>query len=320
MQNLWSDIKRINSSNENVSKFVFTTSNAVAEAVLYKYPTYEDRTVICCSTQSGCPVGCRFCGAGDNFVRSLTVNEIVSQPQHLLEQTGVDPSRIQKLQIMFMSMGEPMLNFKNLAAAIRKLHVLYPHAKLLISTSAPRNFPAFEELRQLSVEVPTVGLQFSVHESTDEARKKLIPSPTMTLAEMAIEGYRWFLDTGRRPFFNYCVHDKNNTQEDVERLAYYFEPTVWEATLSVICERDEHIAAANERQRQLTSDFMTKMLMAGFSTRMFDPAGQDDIGGGCGQLWFVQDWMKQHPELAKPSPGNGLPKLHTPRPSCSSLT
>ena len=60
-------VKRIDSSDENVSKYVFDFGNAVAEAVLYKYPTYEDRTVICCSTQSGCPVGCRFCGAGDAF-------------------------------------------------------------------------------------------------------------------------------------------------------------------------------------------------------------------------------------------------------------
>ena len=46
-------VKRIDSSDENVSKYVFDFGNAVAEAVLYKYPTYGDRTVICCSTQSG---------------------------------------------------------------------------------------------------------------------------------------------------------------------------------------------------------------------------------------------------------------------------
>lgn len=77
---MWNDIKRIDSSDENVLKYVFETDNAIAESVLYKYPTYEKRTVICCSTQSGCPVGCRFCGAGDNFVRSLTADEIHHLP------------------------------------------------------------------------------------------------------------------------------------------------------------------------------------------------------------------------------------------------
>jgi|GEM_PF-886626 23S rRNA (adenine2503-C2)-methyltransferase len=310
---MWDNIKKIESSNENVSKFVFTCATGVAEAVLYKYPTYIDRTVICCSTQSGCPVGCRFCGAGDYFVRSFTAEEIVSQPKYLLEATGVDPSKIKKLQIMFMSMGEPMLNYEALAEAIRQLYYLYPHARLLISTSAPRNLKAFEKLQKLSVEVPTIGLQFSVHESTDEARAKLIPTPTFSLTEIANIGDWWAEETGRRPFFNYCVHDKNNTQEDVDRLVRLFDPSVWEATLSVVCERNEHIAAANERQRSLTSDFMEKMLKAGYSTRMFDPAGQDDIGGGCGMLWYVQEWLRNNPDKAKPSKGFGLPKIHTPR-------
>lgn len=309
----WKEIKRIDSSNENVSKFVYTTDNAVAEAVLYKYPTYEERTVICCSTQSGCPVGCRFCGAGDKFVRSLTADEIISQPVHLLRQTGVDPTKIEKLQIMFMSMGEPMLNYDELQTALIALHDEYPQARLLISTSAPRVFHNFMKLATLSKEIQTIGLQFSVHESTDEARKKLIPSPTMTLEEMSAVGLVWSRITGRRPFFNYCVHPDNDKAEDAERLVKWFPPSTWEATISVICERDEHVAAANERQRTLASDFMQKMLYNGYSVRMFDPAGQDDIGGGCGQLWYVQDWMNEHPDLAKPTKGCGLPVRHTPR-------
>jgi 23S rRNA (adenine2503-C2)-methyltransferase len=57
----------IQSTDENVYKYVFEKDNAVAESVLYKYPTFETRTVVFCSTQSGCPIGCRFCGAGDSF-------------------------------------------------------------------------------------------------------------------------------------------------------------------------------------------------------------------------------------------------------------
>lgn len=309
---MFGKIQKIESSDRNVTKFVFESSNAVAEAVLYKYPTYQDRTVICCSTQSGCPVGCRFCGAGDNFVRSLTVDEIVFQPQHLLECTGVHPESIDKLQIMFMSMGEPVLNYTNLAEAMQRLYFMYPNARLLISTSAPRVFENFGKLADLSVKIPTIGLQFSVHESTDEARQRLIPTKTMSLYEISEVGEYWHRVCGRKPFFNYCVHPENNSQDDVDRLYALFNPAVWESTISVICERGEHIAAANERQRQLASDFMSLMLTKGYSTRMFDPAGQDDIGGGCGQLWFVQDWMKKHPLLAKPSRGFGLPIIHTP--------
>lgn len=313
--NPWSNIKEVLSSDENVSKFVFETDDAVAESVLYRYPTYGRRTVICCSTQSGCPVGCRFCGAGDNFVRSLRTEEIVAQPTHLLDRTfeieGIYPEDIERLQIMFMSMGEPMLNQRHLIPALGLLWEKYPNAALLISTSGPD--VNYSGIIEASVNIPTIGLQFSVHESTDEARNELIPfERKLNLEQIAEVGLEWADATGRRPYFNYCVHDANNSDEDVRRLYTLFNPGVWEATISVICERDESIAAANERQRSLAANFMEKMLSVGFSTRMFDPAGQDDIGGGCGQLWFVQDWMQRNAHLSKPSVGAGLPKVHTP--------
>lgn len=300
------------STDKNVSKYVFDFGNAVAEAVLYKYPTYEERTVICCSTQSGCPVGCRFCGAGNNFVRSLISNEIVDQVKYLFGDRKIDPLNIKKLQIMFMSMGEPLLNIGQLSSAIRELYLMYPNAKLLISTSAPR--VDYDDVIELSKEVPTVGLQFSVHESTDEARSKLIPfKAKLSLSEIAEQGIKWSNATGRKPFFNYCAHENNTSDEDANRLLSLFNPEVFEATVSVICENNESVAAANQRQRELANDFMTKLMERGFSVRCFDPAGQDDIGGGCGQLWFVQEWMRNHPELARPSIGNGLPRVHTPK-------
>ena len=304
-------VKRVDSTDENVSKYVFDFGNAVAESVLYKYPTYEERTVICCSTQSGCPVGCRFCGAGDSFVRNLTADEIVTQVQYLFKDRNIDTSKVKKCQIMFMSMGEPLLNFKNLAEAIRRLHVLYPSFALLISTSAPSI--DYTQVNELSKEVPVVGLQFSLHESTDEARNKLIPfKKKLTIEEIAIAGEDWFKATGRQPFFNYCANVHNTSQDDADRIYNQFNPAVWQATISVVCERDESVAAANIRQRKLATDFMEKLNTFGYSTRCFDPAGQDDIGGGCGQLWFVQEWMRNNPILAKPSIGRTIPIVHTP--------
>jgi 23S rRNA (adenine2503-C2)-methyltransferase len=135
----------------------------------------------------------------------------------------------------------------------------------------------------------------------------------LTLDGIRQEGEAWAEATGRRPFFNYCAHEGNSTFEDVERLKAIFKPEIWEATVSVVCEREESVSAANERQRSLAEGFMNLMLSAGFSTRMFDPAGQDDIGGGCGQLWYVQKWMKENPDLAHPSVGRSLPLLHSPR-------
>ncbi len=313
---MWTNIKRIDDEAENVAKFVFTKPDAVVESVLYKYPTYEERTVICCSTQSGCPVGCRFCGTGDFFVRNLTTQEIIEQVVHSISETQTTADKIDKLQIMFMSMGEPLLNLKALIPAMYELYNLYPHARLLISTSGPTvSYNAWENLIQATEDIPTIGLQFSVHESTNEARDKLVPfKAKMTLEEIASYGMDWFLmANGRKPFFNYCAHDGNSSDLDADRITALYHPAFFNATVSVICERNEGMPATNDHQRQLAIDFAAKLVERGYDTRVFDPAGQDTIGGGCGQLWFVQNWMKENPKYAKPTAGFGLPEIHVPQ-------
>jgi 23S rRNA (adenine2503-C2)-methyltransferase len=149
--------------------------------------------------------------------------------------------------------------------------------------------PSFIEL---SKEIDKVGLQFSVHESTDENRSKLIPTKTSTLRQIASLGELWASYVGRKPFYNYCVHEGNNAVEDAERLVDLFDPKVWETTLSVICSKDESVAASIDRQIEVINNFKDALLSRGVSLRVFNPAGQDDIGGGCGQLWYFQEWLK----------------------------
>jgi 23S rRNA (adenine2503-C2)-methyltransferase len=48
------------------------------------------------------------------------------------------------------------------------------------------------------------------------------------------------------------------------------------------------------KELQTIQEFSMEFSRRGYNTRVFDPAGQDDIGGGCGQLWYVQQWMKTH--------------------------
>jgi 23S rRNA (adenine2503-C2)-methyltransferase len=309
---MWQNIQVFQDPKEHVKKYVFKKDDIAVESVLYKYPTYDERTVLCISTMCGCPMGCRFCGTGDYFFRSLSAEEIVGQAEYILSSQidGVDPVSIKKLQIMVMSMGEPAL-VKELAPAFRILYEKYPQAQLLISTSAPD--VDYSWIRELSVEIPTVGLQFSVHESTDNARNALIPfKRKLTLAQIAEEGTKWFEATGRKPFFNYCAHQKNTSDADSLRLLKLFRPTIWEATVSVICERDGDVQAKNEFQRNLAVEFGNKLVELGFNVRVFDPAGQDTIGGGCGQLHYYQTWANEHPELQIKSVGAGLPKIHTP--------
>ena len=88
---------------EHVAKFIFADDKAITEVVAYKY---QNRGVVCFSTMSGCPVGCVFCGTGKKFIRNLTFGEMITQIEIALEWIG----KQDKIQIMAMSMGEPMLN------------------------------------------------------------------------------------------------------------------------------------------------------------------------------------------------------------------
>lgn len=291
------DYKVFESSEKNVWKYVFTREDMVAEAVLYQYEDFYKRTVICCSTMSGCPVGCKFCGTGNKFVRNLTSEEIVTQIGTILidkDITDVDVNG-ERFQIMFMSMGEPLLNWDEVEKAIRRLHLLFPNAELLISTIAPNEPEAIRKMIECSKEISKVGLQFSIHKSTDEKRNRLIPYENkLALQQIRDLGIVWWKETGRHPYLNYCVDGTNNTTEDTERLHNLFSPMIFNFTFSVICSKDESMKSAGFKNLESIRQFEQSFLEKGYNTRIFDPSGQDDIGGGCGQLWYVQQWMKEY--------------------------
>jgi 23S rRNA (adenine2503-C2)-methyltransferase len=281
----------------NVSKYVFAENDYVAETVLYKYGDYYERTVICCSTQSGCPVGCSFCGTGKRFIRNLTDEEIVDQIKTVLYDKDIENvnSRGKRFQIMFMSMGEPMLNWDNVEEAVRRLHTLYPNAELLLSTIGVDDDVAYRGIIQLSKDIDKVGLQFSIHKSNDFDRDKLIPFKNkMSLYKLRDAGMMWWKETGRKPYLNYCIDGINNKHGDFLKLYMMFSPAVFNFTFSVVCSADETMKDAGYKNLDEINKFTQYFIEHGYNTRVFNPDGQDDIGGGCGQLWYVQQWMKEH--------------------------
>ncbi|MDU7030109.1 MAG: hypothetical protein E6357_20795 [Clostridiales bacterium] len=289
--------KKFESSEGNVFKYVFLGDDYVAEAVLYKYGSFYKRAVICCSTMSGCPVGCKFCGTGNKFIRNLNSDEIVDQIETILKDNNILDinSKGERFQIMFMSMGEPMLNFSSVESAIRILNHKYDNAELLLSTVAPDEPKSFSRLLSLSEEISKIGLQFSIHKSDDMQRNKLIPYESKySLSQIRDYGILWWKETGRHPYLNYCIDGKNNTKQDAERLQMLFSPLVFNFTFSVVCSKNENMKEAGFKNLDDIRNFERNFLQKGYNTRIFDPAGQDDIGGGCGQLWYVQQWMKDH--------------------------
>jgi 23S rRNA (adenine2503-C2)-methyltransferase len=78
-----------------------------------------------------------------------------------------------------------------------------------------------------------------------------------------------------------------------------FSPQRFHLTFSVICAKNESVKAAAYRNLDVINAFSQKFLEAGYNVRVFNPAGQDDIGGGCGQLFAVQSWFKGHADKIK---------------------
>ncbi len=289
--------KLFESSEGNVFKYVFTGDDYVAEAVLYKYDNFYKRTVICCSTMSGCPVSCKFCGTGNKFIRNLKAKEIVNQIDTILRDKDIEDinSRGERFQIMFMSMGEPMLNWKEVDEAIIQLNRKYPNADLLLSTIAPNEPASFKELLIHSQMIKKIGLQFSIHKSNDKDRNKLIPyNDKYTLEQIRDYGILWWKETGRHPYLNYCIDGTNNTIKDFENLTKLFSPMVFNFTFSVVCSSNENMKEAGFKNLSIVREFEEKFIQKGYDTRVFNPHGQDDIGGGCGQLWYVQKWIKEN--------------------------
>lgn len=282
----------------NVWKYVFTKEDMVAEAVLYQYENYYKRTVICCSVMSGCPVGCKFCGTGSKFIRNLTAEEIVEQINIVLKDKNLIDDineKCEKLQFMFMSMGEPMLNWDEVEKAIIQLNQKFSNAQLLLSTIGCDDDKTFSKIIRLSKKIDKIGLQFSIHKSNDKERNILIPfKKKMNLQKIRDAGMIWWRETGRNPFLNYCVDGTNNTAKNFEELTNLFSPIVFNFTFSVVCSPDENMKDAAFRNLDVIKRFQDKFLKKGYNVRMFDPAGQDDIGGGCGQLWYVQKWLKSY--------------------------
>lgn len=291
------EVKRFDSSEGNVFKYVFTDDETVLEAVLYRYEDFYKRTVICCSTMSGCPVGCTFCGTGKKFIRNIKAEEIVYQILYILEDMGIEDvdSEGERFQIMFMSMGEPLLNYWEVKKAIIGLHGYFPHAELLVSTIAPNRVEEFADFLQLSKQISKIGLQFSIHRAFDFERNKLIPYKNKyNLRQIRDYGLLWWKETGRHPYLNYCIDGINNESKHAYRLMDLFSPMVFNFTFSVVCSSDENMKEAGFKNLDDIRGFEEMFLNQGYNTRIFNPAGQDDIGGGCGQLWYVQQWLREH--------------------------
>lgn len=198
-------------SSDGVEKLlVHNGDNQVYECVLLPY---KDRVSCCISSQVGCPMGCTFCATGlGGFDRNLTAGEIVGQ--YLLLQS-ITERRIS--HVVFMGMGEPLLNLKNVLKALHLMHdqigLSYRH--LTISTVG-----LVPQIYELAKENLPIHLALSLHSPLDEVRDRLMPVNHKWPVKEVVKAMKDYQNTtGRKVTFEYLlIKDVNDTPEQARAL------------------------------------------------------------------------------------------------------
>jgi 23S rRNA (adenine2503-C2)-methyltransferase len=180
------------------------------------------RTTACISSQAGCPLGCRFCATGQmGFRRSLSAGEIVDQVRYLdrlsRERKGVPLSNI-----VYMGMGEPLLNYEAVTESIARLTSpegmgLSPQRITLSSVGIPKM------IRKLADDGARVHFALSLHAATDEKRNQIIPfNRQHPLDELTAALKYYHTTTGKRFTIEYILfRGFNDSQADARDLARF---------------------------------------------------------------------------------------------------
>ena len=261
---------------DGTRKYLFALADGnMIESVLMKY---KHGNSVCVSSQVGCRMGCRFCASTlDGLVRNLTPSEILEQIYRIQESIGERISNV-----VVMGSGEPMDNYDNIVKFIELLtdeHGLHiSQRNLTVSTCGL--VPRMKQLADLKLQIT---LALSLHASSQEKRKELMPVANSYELSEVLDACRYYFDkTGRRITFEYSlVGGVNDTEEDAERLAKLVSGMNCHINLipvNPIKERD-YVQSDHEEILKFKNELEKKLINVTIRREM----GRD-IDGACGQL------------------------------------
>lgn len=261
---------------DGTRKYLFGLADGnVVESVWMKY---KHGNSVCISSQVGCRMGCRFCASTlDGLERNLTPAEMLDQIYSIQKLTGERVSNV-----VVMGTGEPMDNYENLLTFIGMLTdengLNISQRNVTVSTCGivPR-------MRQLAERKLQITLALSLHATTDEKRRKLMPiANRYSIAELMEACAYYFEQTGRRITFEYSlVGGVNDTDEDAAELTALARPLCCHVNLipvNPIKERD-YVQSTGARIQA----FKNKLEKNKINVTIRREMGRD-IDGACGQL------------------------------------
>ena len=261
---------------DGTRKFLFCLADGnMVESVWMKY---KHGNSVCISSQVGCRMGCRFCASTlDGLERNLLPSEMLDQIYAITRITGERVSNV-----VVMGTGEPMDNYDNL---LKFLHLLTDENGLNISQ---RNITVstcgiVPKMRELAEEKLQITLALSLHATTDEKRKELMPiANRYSIAELMDACKFYFDKTGRRITFEYSlVGGVNDTDKDAAELSALAKPLNCHINLIPVNPIKERDYVQSEAGR--IKAFQNKLERNKINSTVRREMGRD-IDGACGQL------------------------------------
>ncbi len=264
---------------DGTEKYLFELDDKnTIETVLLRHKT---RNTVCVSTQAGCPVKCSFCATGTgDFHRNLTQSEILNQIYIVNRRLIKKDANI--TNIVFMGMGEPMLNIDNVMNSIKILSskegLNISKRKITISTCGI--IPGVERL--LEEKLP-IELAISLHAADDEKRSALIPmNKKYPLEDLLNSLLNYQKVTNRKLTFEYILLDNFNMSEnDVHNLAYIMKS--FDHVLNLIPYNEVDGLEYKKPSDKKIKSFLFALQKQGVNVTLRKEKG-GDISGACGQL------------------------------------
>ncbi|NPU89736.1 MAG: 23S rRNA (adenine(2503)-C(2))-methyltransferase RlmN [Fervidobacterium sp.] len=199
---------------DKTTKFLWQLEdgNTIESVLLF----HTDRVTACISSEVGCPVKCAFCATGQSgYVRNLSVGEIVAQVIAMEKERRVNIGNI-----VYMGMGEPLLNYNEVVKSVRILnHKKGKNISMRRISISTVGIP--EKIVQLANDLPEVKLAISLHAPTNYKRDIIIPMNRKYSVEEIIHAVKEYQKiTKNRVTFEYIlIREFNDFADDAEKLA-----------------------------------------------------------------------------------------------------
>jgi 23S rRNA (adenine2503-C2)-methyltransferase len=239
-----------------------------------------ERATICVSSQVGCAVDCKFClTALLGIERNLGAGEIVGQVCAVLNDQHVSPP-LERVNLVFMGMGEPFLNYENFMKAVHLLveGVGIPESRMTVSTAG-----IVPHIYDLGAETVRPKLAISLNASNDELRTRLMPINRKWNLEKLMAAARDFpLRNREKLTFEYVLLDEvNDSAENARELVELIRGV--RAKVNLIALNPGPGIAFRTPAQERVLHFQNILKAAGVPTFVRRPRGRD-IYAACGQL------------------------------------